>query len=152
MLFERTSMAEKKLGNSTYRCEKLKPLDAQRLLIRVGKIFGPSIHHLGTVLSIEDEAERDREALRMIGDFLSTLEPDTAEEILVALCEMAQVKEGTGGYDQVIFGHHMQDLMEAWQVAAFVLGAQFSDFFGAALNSGAARKILSRSPTPKSAA
>lgn len=143
-------MAEKKIGDSTYRCEKLKPLDAQRLLIRLGKIFGPSIHHLGTVLSIEEEAERDRETLRMIGEFFTTIDPDQAEAILVDLCKSAQVKQEKGGYDQVIFEHQFDDLVEAWAVAAFVLETQFRDFFGAALRSGAARNLLSRYQTKKS--
>lgn len=144
--------AERTIGNATFKAAKLPPRDAQRLLLRMGKIVGPGLTRLVTALKKEDEAERDAVAVEVIAEMIAKADVDEADDLLVYLCTKAMIKEDNLPYVDVVFDHHFQnDLMQAWQVAYFVLEVNFRDFFGAAAKSGLAKGVLSSTRTKPAA-
>lgn len=144
--------AERKIGTATFKAAKLPPRDAQRLLLRIGKIVGPGLTRLVAALKGEDEGERDTAAVEVIAEMIAKADIDEADSLLVYLCSKAMIKEEGLPYVDVVFDHHFQDdLMQAWQVAYFVLEVNFRDFFGAAAKSGLAKGMLSSARTKPAA-
>lgn len=136
-------MAERKIGADTYRVQKAGALAQQRLLLRLGRILGPAITVFADSMASED---RERSAMSAIGGLLADANPEEAEQLLIDLCEMAQVNANgmpAGQYDQVIFGHHMDGLplLTCWEVAGYVLEVNFRDFFDAAVNTGLGKAV-----------
>jgi hypothetical protein len=120
-------MAEKKIGDMVVRVEKMRALQSQRFLIRIGKLLGPAADSLaqviartGEVSQIAEELRRedlsetrrkvleeqrkalsvrsDAQAIQMFGEILTYLDPEDANQFLVDLCAMASVQEGAGGH------------------------------------------------------
>lgn len=124
-------MAEKKIGSQTFRVEKMPATDATRNLIRLTKIVGPGITNLSAVMS-KSEDVRDAAAIAAIVDILMSSDPDSLTNFIVEIAEKAQVKDG-GGYIDVIYDFHLADLVEAFQLVAFVLQVNYRDFFAGKL-------------------
>lgn len=146
-------MAEKRIGDRTFRAEKLPARAALNLQLRLAKVLGPAFARLAEIVKIEDEAERDARTLEALGSFLAATDADEVERLVVELSEKARVSVGTGGaYEPVIFDHHFSDdLLTAWQVAMFVVQVNFADFFGGV--SRLAPTMISRlSPSARPAA
>lgn len=132
-------MPEKKIGTRTYRAEKMPATAATRNLIRLTKIVGPGLSKLQSALT----GDGGSSALAAVSDVLSESGADDLTAFIVEIAEAAQVKENGGSYDQVIYDLHFADnLIEAFQVVAFVLQVNYRDFFGAKLGS-----VLKASPT-----
>lgn len=143
-------MAEKKIGKETFRVDKMGARDAQRLLLRIGKMLGPGIEAFASAVTSTD---RETGALQAIGGMLTRADPAEADALLVDLCQSASINvEGMpkGQYDPVIFDHHMDaDLMQAWQLAAFVLEVNFRDFFSAAAATGLGKAVVKSAASPR---
>lgn len=125
-------MAEKKIGTRTFRAEKMPATEATRNLVRLTKIVGPGMAALTQALT-QDEAKRDGAALEAIAAVLMNSDADTLTAFVVEMAEKAQVKENGGSYESVIYDMHFDDLLEAFQVAAFVLQVNYASFFGGKL-------------------
>ncbi|MCO5085156.1 MAG: hypothetical protein M9955_26280 [Rhizobiaceae bacterium] len=129
-------MPEKKIGTRTYRAEKMPATTATRNLIRLTKIVGPGMTDLAKTIAAADDATRGHAALAAIADILQSSTADELTAFLVEMAELAQVKENGGSYEGVIYDMHFaNDLLEAFQVVAFVLQVNYRDFFGAKLGS-----------------
>lgn len=135
-------MAERKIGKDTFRVAKMGARASQRLLLRIGKLLGPGIETFATAVASTD---RERSAIQAIGGMLAKASPEEADALLVDLCSEAQINvQGTsaGQYEPVVFDHHLDhDLIQAWQVAGFVLEVNFRDFFGALAGTGLGQQI-----------
>lgn len=125
-------MAEKKIGSRTYRAEKMPATEATRNLIVLTKIVGPGMAALTKALS-QAEEKRDMAALEAVAAILMNSNADDLTAFVVEMAEKAQVKENGGSYESVIFDLHMSDLVEAFQVVAFVLQVNYASFFGGKL-------------------
>lgn len=127
-------MAEKKIGTRTFRAEKMPATEATRNLVRLTKIAGPGMAALTKALA-EGEAKRDGVALSAISEVLMKSDANTLTDFVVEMAEKAQVKENGGSYESVIYDIHFDDLLEAFQVTAFVLQVNYAGFFGGKLGS-----------------
>lgn len=150
-------MGEKKIGSRTFRANKLPATTAVDLMFRLGKIVGPALGSLATMSVTElkttganivsmpkpddsnedglaaaaSAAQRER-VLSVVGNLFGQLEPATSQKLLVELCEHAQVQMPQGNYDQIIFDAVFSDnILDAFQVAAFVVQVNFGDFLAA---------------------
>lgn len=147
-------MAEKKIGQDTYRVQKVGAREQQRMLLRLGRLLGPAITAFTD--AIASEGDRERGALSAVGGMLTNANPDEAEQLLVDICQMAQVNTAgmpAGQYEPIIFDHHMDGLplQTCWEVAGFVLEVNFRDFFDAAVSTpvGKAVRTAAVSARPK---
>lgn len=145
-------MAEKKIGKDTFRVSKMGAREAQRLLIRIGKMLGPGLEAFTQAIATVD---RERSAMHAISGILSKADPEEVDALLVDLCQQASINvhgAAAGQYDQVVFDHHLDhDLLMAWQVAGFVLEVNFRDFFAAAAETGLGKAVTrSAVSTPRS--
>lgn len=122
-------MAEKKIGDRTYRADKLDALNGFELFLRIGKLVGPSLgDFLAAFKGRDDEA-----MLKALGSLMVGADVAETKALLVALVEKAEAKVPGGGYEKVVWGHHVgDDLATAMMVAAFVMGVNFRDFLSVA--------------------
>ena len=125
-------MAEKKIGSRTFRAEKMPATEATRNLVVLTKIVGPGMAALTKALS-QAEGERDSAALEAVAAILMNSNADDLTQFVVSMAERAQVKENGGSYESVIYDLHFDDLLEAFQVVAFVLQVNYAGFFGGKL-------------------
>jgi hypothetical protein len=131
---------ERKIGNETYRVEKLPSSEGLKLLVRVTKILGPALRHLDKAFDA-NEGTRDAAAFAAFASIIETTDADDFQSLVVSSAERAQVKTG-GRYEDVIFDVHFQgDLMKAFQVVLFVMEVQFKSFFDAARSNPIIAKI-----------
>lgn len=144
-------MGEKKIGSRTFRADKLPATKAVDLMFRLGKIVGPALGQLATLSTNElkssatmpnpndtdtKSAQRER-VLSIVGSLFGQLEPAVAQKLLVELTEHAEVQLPQGNYDKVIFDAVFEEnVMDAFQVAAFVVQVNFGDFLTAAQPKG----------------
>jgi hypothetical protein len=143
-------MAERKIGSATFKAEKLPARDSQKLLLRVGKMIGPGLSNLVAAMQLPDEEGRDAAAVKVVSDMIAGVSIEEADDLLVYLCSQALIKEDKKDYEEVVFDHHLgDDLALAWQVAYFVLEANFRDFFGAAAKSGLGKALMKAKDSPK---
>jgi hypothetical protein len=126
-------MPEKKIGERTYKVEKMAATEATRTLLRLTKIIGPALPKLSAAIAGKDG--QDGAALEAIAELLVHADADGLTNFLVEVAEKAEVKLDKGGsYDPVVFDL-VPDLMEGFQLVAFVLQVQYRDFFGGKLGS-----------------
>ena len=130
---------EKKIGQRTFRADKMVASVAVTYMFRVGKIAAPLIAGLkGVKLAslIDDKGVKgdDSKTLEMIAGFLSELDPVEGQKLVIELAEKAEVQQAAGHYEPVIFDAHFTDnVMDGFLVAALVIQANFSSFFGGKL-------------------
>ncbi|HEY8358693.1 MAG TPA: hypothetical protein VIL30_14640 [Ramlibacter sp.] len=126
-------MPEKKIGSRTYKVEKLPATEATRTLLKLTKIIGPALPKLSA--AIADKDGQDGAALEAIAELLMFSDADGLTKFLVEIAEHAEVQTDKGGsYDPVVYDL-VPDLMEGFQLVAFVLQVQYRDFFGGKLGS-----------------
>jgi hypothetical protein len=134
-------MAERKIGDLTFRVEKLPSTEALRLLTRLTKILGPALRYLDGAFDA-DEGRRDTATLAAIASIVETVEEATFNSLVVEAAEMAQVN-WNGAYEDVIVDTHLRDdLLTVFKVAIFALEVQFKGFFDAGRASPVAQRIL----------
>jgi len=119
-------MAEKKIGNRSFRCEKMPADEGVLYSFRIGKLASPLIGQIQNLVSGVDEV-----ALTALAEFLQSLDPVEGQEIVMKMAGMAEVKSSESQpYEPVIFNITFQDdLLEAFQVAAWVIMVNFGGFF-----------------------
>jgi hypothetical protein len=135
-------MAEKKIGEKTFKVEPMLATQAIRLQARLLKVVGPALDKLPTIFAGRkkgDEAASNGAAIAAFTDIFTRADPDAIMELIKDVCEVAMVKRPSGAYDPVSFdGDFTGNLGEIIPVAVFVLQEQFGDFFTAALANGKA--------------
>jgi tail assembly chaperone len=130
-------MPEKKIGSRTYKVEKLPATESTRTLLRLTKIIGPALPKLSE--AIADDRDTGT-ALAAVADLLMNSDADKLTDFLVEIAEHAEVQTERGGsYDPVIYDL-IPDLMEGFQLVAFVLQVQYRDFFGGKLGNALSAK------------
>lgn len=121
-------MAEKKIGSRTFRTEKMAAVEGTTLMFRLGKAAAPLLDNPELLRGTELQ---DAAAIASIVKFLSSISPEEATYLIVTFCEKAQVKQEGGTFEPVVYdAHFANDLLEAFQVAAFVIQVNYADFFG----------------------
>lgn len=135
-------MAERKIGQKTFKVEPLLATEAIKLQARLLKVIGPALDKLPSILGgwkKGDEAASNAAAIAAFTDIFTSSDPDEIMALVRDICEVAMVKRPSGAYDPVSFdGDFTGNLGDIIPVAVFVLQEQFGDFFGAALASGKA--------------
>jgi len=118
--------SEKKIAGVIYRFEPLTGWEALDALELLFKVAGPFVPILEAVLSDKDE-ERTKAIVRIAPEILRSHDGASMR----ALAEML-FKSCRADKDEVVVGVKPQSLTEMFQVFAFCLEKQFSDFFGGA--------------------
>ncbi|MCB1421731.1 MAG: hypothetical protein KDJ69_04550 [Nitratireductor sp.] len=144
-------MAEKKIGENKYRVDQLPATEAHKLMLRLVKMAGPLFPGLaemaaggqlaGAVKAIRTKGAEQKEGDNVSDDemlslfkafqgFVEQLDVDVAHNLLVELCEKAEIAEQSG-WVEVTFDHHIKSILDAYKLAFFVIQVQFRDFFPA---------------------
>ena len=124
---------EKKIGDKTYRVDKMTATVATQYMFRIGKAAAPLLPALKgiNIASLMGPQGDDSKTLEMIAGFLKGLDPVEGQSLLVELCEKAEVQGPQGNYEPVIFDVAFSgNVMDAFKVAGLVVQVNFSDFFG----------------------
>jgi len=134
-------MAERKIGNHTYRTEPLNAVASLKLLTRLTKILGPALRHLNAAFDA-DEGKRDAAALAAFGSVIESVDPEEFQSLIIETASMASI-QANGAYEPVVFDFHFTgNLLEAFQVVLFVLEVNFKGFFDGAKASPLARRVM----------
>lgn len=121
-------MAELKIGNRTYRCDKMPATEGVRMAFRLSKAFAPIIKDLGDVHSLSNISERD--ALKALSEFLMNIDADDGTDLVVKLAESAEILSPQGAPEPVVFDAHFSgNVVDAVKVAVWVARVNFGDFF-----------------------
>src|SRR5690606_18774890 len=97
-------------------------------LVRLTKIIGPAMPALAGAVA----GDVGPQALSAVASTLMKADADDLTSFIVEIAEKAEVKE-SAVYERVIYDVHFDDLLEAFQVVAFVLQVNYRDFFGGKL-------------------
>lgn len=143
-------MAERKINNDTFKVEKLAATASLSLLVRLTKILGPGLAALNNVFDA-DEGKRDAAALAALASVVEKTDPVEFQRLVIEVTETAQIRLNNS-YEPVIFDHHFTgDLLTAFKVFVFALEVNFKSFFGEALASPLARKVMAAQTKSSSA-
>ncbi|WP_370194370.1 MULTISPECIES: phage tail assembly chaperone [Aurantimonas] len=130
-------MAERKINSTLYSVGSILATRAINLQMRLGKVVGPAIDELPTILGGASEnapdAKKQAATAALVRAFAAVFEKNDAEEVtnlMVEICEIAEVREGSR-YRRVIFDQDFttENLVEAYQLCGFVLMETFGGFF-----------------------
>ena len=127
-------MAEKKIGKNTFSCDKMPATEATEWAFRLGRAAAPLLDKIGSIVKDAQKGDTDDATLKALANFLAQLNPAEGRTIVVSMAEKAQVKQPQGHFEPVVFDAVFNDnLLEAFQVAAWVIQVNFKDFFGGGL-------------------
>lgn len=139
-------MAERKIGNETYRCSPMPAGDALVLLADLTRVASHGAGRLpAMLLGIEEKASgadptgdyADMAFIAGIGDVLAQNASRDIAALVERIVTKAEIRRPSG-YDKVSLDDDFTGNLEAIvPVARFVLEVQYRDFFGASGVSGA---------------
>lgn len=141
-------MAERKIGDRTFKTEPLLAKESMRLLARLVRVGGAAWDRFKDTLESEATARQGKQGksgdgigeqakiLLAYGQLVIDIVRENDTEEVVSLVEeivtKAMIKRPSGAYDPIEIDVDFQGrLSEIYQVAAFVLQEEYSDFFGA---------------------
>lgn len=127
---------EKKIGDRTFRADKMVATEAVTFMFRLGKAGAPLFASLQGVslASLMGPEGNDGKTLEALSEFFQKLDPVESKALLIELCEKAEVQSPQGNYEPIVFdAHFSKNVMEAFTVAALVVQVNFADFFGGKL-------------------
>jgi len=130
---------EKKIGQRTFRADKMVASVAVTYMFRIGKIAAPLLAGLKGVkiaLLMDDGGIKgdDTKTLEIIAGFLAELDPVEGQKLVIELAEKAEMMQPGGHYEPVIFdANFSENVMDGFLVAALVIQANFASFFGGKL-------------------
>lgn len=126
-------MSEKKIGNRTFKVDKLLATQALLLQARVFKILGPGIAKMSEILrNRDDHSGMNAAALAALADVLAATEPEALTVLLKDLVQIAKIKRPSGSYDPCdLDGDFTEYPQDIYPVVLFVLREQLGDFFTA---------------------
>lgn len=130
-------MAEKKIGDNTYRVDPLLATKALLLQARVMRVVGPALSKFGEVMqgvgpkkTEEEKAKGNAAAIEAFASIFAQSRPEELAELIKDLCQVARIRRPSGVYDPVDFDGDMSDKQrDIIPLAVFVLREQFGDFF-----------------------
>lgn len=129
-------MAEKKIGDKTYRCEPLMAKEALALytdIMRVGSKAANRLPAIIVALNGANEGEQamaDVAALAAIGDILATTPTDAVIDLVERILACAQIQEPSGSYRRAdLDGDFTRELKNLIPVIRWILSVQYADFF-----------------------
>lgn len=142
-------MAEKKIGDRTFKVEPMLATDAVRLQARLLKVLGGGIDRLPEIMagagkdaSPEAKAKSNAAAVAAFADIFANGDPDLMTKLVQEIVETAMVKRPSGEYSLVdMDGDFTGRLDEMFELAVFVLREQFGAFFTGRLASGARARM-----------
>lgn len=118
--------AERKIGATVYRCEKLPAEQGLDLFLRVTKLFRVMPDLLGSIVA--KDASKVAISTFMAVVLSDELDRDEAKRLLIELVQTCQV-----GSDPCIVGVKPADMSDVVKVAWFAMEAQFKDFLAESL-------------------
>lgn len=130
-------MAEKKIGQTTFRVDPLLATNALILQARVMKMVGPALSKFGAIMkgvgsdkTEEAKAQSDAAAISAFVDIFIHADPNDLANLLKDLCQTARILRPSGSYDPVDFDGDMTERQkDIVPLVVFVLREQFGDFF-----------------------
>lgn len=134
-------MAEKKIGDRTFKCDAMLAFEALKLQARLMKVIGGALDKLPAIIAGTRnrgdpvaEAASDAAAVGAFGDIFMKSDSTDIATLVKNIVEVAEIKGSSGQYRKVDldgdFTDHLADLVP---VVVFVLQVQFKDFFSAVL-------------------
>lgn len=137
-------MAERKIGDSTYRVEMLTAGDALVLYADVMRVVGNATGRLPAIIvgfSADDQGQNlmaDVASIAAITDILKETDSETIRDLVGRIVRVAQVKRPSGVYEHVDLelDFNQADRASLIPVIKFVLTEQFRDFFTESAGSG----------------
>lgn len=130
-------MPEKKIGNRTFRANKLNAVDSSKLLMRLGKVFGPGLKDIGKVFTARQAGDKAAESEAILESVMRLMAENDADEVVELIGDVlasAEVMTPGQPYEPCRFSMHFDDnILDAYRVAAFVLEVNYVDFLGGAL-------------------
>jgi hypothetical protein len=135
-------MAERKIGNLTYRVSPLPAYQAYKLGRRIANLAGPALPALAGALSQKEETARDGAALAALGALSIHLD-EKADDLVRELAEMAEVNwQGVWTKVNVDQDELVQDVGTMMLVVFFSLESNLKSF-----TSGPLAKVLGAATT-----
>lgn len=133
-------IVETTINNRTFKTQRMTARRAWKLNGQIAKLLSGSLDSLMDLAS-EDEAERDRAALKIIGRFIAENDMDSLVDFIVSLCTntFCEGERITEANFDVVFADNMVD---AGQVALWVVGVNLSSFFGESKFGGIAQDLV----------
>lgn len=136
-------MAEKKIGESTYKVEPMLATQAMLLQARLARVLGPAASKLPAILAARSadatelaKAQAQAEAVSAITEIFARCPPEEIAGLVKDIAELAMVQRPSG-YEPVDFDLDFTGrLGNIIPVVVFVLSVQFGDFFSGALANG----------------
>ena len=125
-------MAEKKIGNRTFKTEPVLATQALLLQARVFRILGPGLARFGDIMRARTEGNEGTGAaiVAAFAEVFTKADPAEVVNMLSDVIGMAQIKRPSGIYENCDmdgdFTGHQKDV---YPVALFVLKEQLGDFF-----------------------
>lgn len=143
-------MAEKVIGDRTFKVGMVLATDAIKLQIRLVKLIGPALETLPAVFAgrAEGASQADQEkangaAIRAIAGIFDKADPDAVVDLMKDIAKLAMVSSNKGqSYEEISFDHEFsgagaKNLLPA---VLFILQETLGDFFSGALASGGLAK------------
>jgi len=130
-------MAEKKIGDRTFKVEPMLAMDALVLQARLFKALGPAMGSFSEVMKGHGEGKTEAEknasnaaALVALANIFAHGEPTQIAELIRDVVQIAQIKRPSGEYSPVdLDGDLTGRQKELFPIILFVLREQFADFF-----------------------
>lgn len=144
-------MAEKVLGDRTFKAGAVLATDAIKLQIRLVKLIGPALETLPDVFagraagaSPEDQEKANAAAIRAIAGIFDKADPDAVVDLMKDIFALAMVSPNKGqSYEEIVFDHEFAGAgaKNLFPAMVFVLQEVLGDFFSGALASGSLAKV-----------
>ena len=142
-------MAEKKIKGEVFKVDIILATTSVRLQARLLKVAGSGVDRLPVILAgvgkgatPEQKEASNAAAIAAFTDIFHKGDPDEMTDLIKDIVELAQVKEGSGGYRKVDMDLDFSKNKAAlFPVIVFVLREALGDFFSELLASGALKRL-----------
>jgi hypothetical protein len=139
-------MAEKVIGDRTFKAGHVLATDAIKLQIRLVKLIGPALETLPAVFagrsegaSPDDQEKANAAAIRAIAGIFEKADPDAVVDLMKDICRNAMVSPDKGAhYEEIAFDSEFSGpgSKSLFPAIVFILQETLGDFFSGALASG----------------
>lgn len=130
-------MAEKKIGERTFRCSPMLATDAIKLQVRLVKFLGGAVERLPEIVqgaskgaTDAQRAQANAKAIGMLVDLIGKSDPDEIARLMSDVIGIAQIRRESGEYhDADIDGDFVGRPGDMFEVMLWVLQEQIGPFF-----------------------
>lgn len=119
--------AERKIGERTFRYERMSADQGLKMLLRLMKVLGPA-KGLIEAIAAEDEASRDALGMVAMVEFIENMDQAAVYDLIIDMASRCDVNDPQQQHwDKALPG--VLELNELIQVAMFALQSEFGSFF-----------------------